>query len=227
MNRNVKRAVGLGALIVAMALVAQARAAFVIDPTDPSHITGVLSDWQPAGTQVLQQDKIWTYTSSTLPATTPLNFDFNVLGGLDHHSLQVGQVRNTSSGATLDYTISIAPGNPGRLITAATLGVDPDGSGLLNGQWSVTKQLFNSETGGLIGTLTVNQSSVNPADVFFAGVTSIDVVETWRLDANSVLTSTTNTYLEGTVPEPASVAIWTLLAGVGIVVGLRRRHRAA
>ena len=55
--------------------------------------------------------------------------------------------------------------------------------------------------------------------------TLLTVHETWTLDATGLVKNSTNTFVQGTVPEPASVAVWTMLAGVGIVVGTLRARK--
>jgi hypothetical protein len=122
-------------------------------------------------------------------------------------------------------------GSPDLRIFRASLSISTDDSIANLGAWSVTEKLY-SDPGltNLITTLSLS-SSVPPEITDPTSVsknipdqTAIYVVETWSLpDGGSDLPSTTNQFTEG-IPEPASLAVWTLLGAGAAGMALRRRR---
>jgi hypothetical protein len=178
---------------------------------------------------IQQQDKIWKFVSQTgFEASQTAHFNLLTPGGIDNHSLSIGDGGDPIGVGlrSMQYLLSVVPEAPLSEIYTAKLAVDADGS---TGNWSVTKLLYSGRAtpANLIGTLTVNQATPGGlAAINFAGQTSLNVVETWFADANSTLVSTTNTFVQGDVPEPAALVIWSVL-GAGTWFGMRvwRRKR--
>ena len=133
MGTYVKRGVGLGALIVGLVLVGAAQAAVIVPAGDGSYsysttLTAAdaryypnVDPWGSAnGNPVNQQDKVWTYVSSSSPTgvllgMAPVYFSIDSLGGVDHHSLEfLGNASHfklkVAGTYTLEYTLQVAPG---------------------------------------------------------------------------------------------------------------------
>jgi hypothetical protein len=212
MNRYVKCIAGLGALILSVALASEARAVLVADASMS------LGDWATLGS-FQQQDKIWTFGSSSLSPSTLIEFKtFNISPGVDQHTLTltldslIGPSVNT-----LNYTIAVDTGMaPGFFFTQAgldTISINPTNTS--------TKLI----TGGSspLNLLVINGTP--DTQPVFGQPTSLTVNESWTLDATGSINTSTNTFVQGSVPEPASVAVWTMLAGVGIVVGTLRARK--
>ena len=252
MDRHVKYGVVLAALVAALAFALDAQASISTGGPPDYYLLTNMANWQANGA-VDQQDKVWAIGSSTLAppvgggpgslADVATAFGLYMAGGDDNHTLTLSNnggpnLVGNGSTATLCYNISVAPGSP-LLIDSATLDADVDGSPTTSGEdyaWWVKKMFYNAAIGdtdaGLLGTLEVDSTDAATDTATFPGVQSINVVETWYTDADSVIVNTTNTWIEnGTtpvIPEPASIAVWSLLGGIGIaVVGLRRRRPAA
>jgi hypothetical protein len=227
MKTYAKVGVGLGALIVALVLAGEARAAFTL--SGGTLATGVLQDWIDLGNAGLQQqDKLWVYHGSTiLPGTLPLTIKTEVLGnGTDIHSLMLGDIDFADTGATLNYSIQITTPNNGGLnnfvFRAATLDTSTVGVGS-----SAVKNFYSVNALPFL-TLTSTDGSAQTATI--AGqLTSLFIRESWTVNSNGDINQTFNTFTEGAVPEPASIAIWSLL-GAGGWLGVRvwrRRGRSA
>ncbi|MEN6457943.1 MAG: hypothetical protein ABFC63_03370 [Thermoguttaceae bacterium] len=222
MNRYLRIGATVVALLVALAVVGNARAAFV---TSGDTITGTLGDWVDAG-YVQQQDKLWTYvTSSDLDLATSITFTVDALAdGTYIHTLSIGGIDYTESGATLDYTISITtPNNNGLnnfVFQSATLDTTTVGVGS-----TAIKALYaDSETPFL--TLTSTDGSAATSAIT-GDLTTLYIAESWTVESNGYINQTFNTFTEGAIPEPLSIGVWTLLlACVGVSVTLRRRHKA-
>ena len=134
----------------------------------------------------------------------------------------------------LDYNISVTTDSAalGLRIIDATLGINPDGSNGNGGLWSVGKGLSYTVGGGgtkgghsdttNLGTLYLDNQNLhsNVDFVGFAGQPSVDVGEEWIYDGNSIIVSTSNTFKETMIPEPATIIVWSLL-GLASVFGVR------
>jgi hypothetical protein len=220
MKRSLKCTAWLGALIVGLALANSASATIVV--VNPNETTMNLGDWAGlGGAGYSQQDKNWVYLSSSgLSASLPLSFKFFTLGPEDQHLLSIGQL--FQGAYSLDYSISVIQPSAFQIVQAS-LGVDPDGS---KGNWSVTKTFysdpnFSNQVGS---TLTVSNSSPGNAIDTFPGVTTLYVRETWSIDSLSTVVSASNTYVQQ-VPEPASIAVWSVIGVVGLAFGWKYRKQ--
>jgi hypothetical protein len=212
MNRYVKCIAGLGALILSVALASEARAVVVADDSM------TLGDWATLGS-FQQQDKIWTFGSSSLSPLTLIEFKtFNISPGLDQHTLTLTLDTLTGPSVnTLDYTIAVDTFlAPGFFFTQAgldTISVNPT---------NISSKLITG------GTLPVNLNVLNgtpDTQPVFGQPTLLTISESWTLDATGSINTSTNTFVQGTVPEPASVAVWSMLGGLGLVIGWRWRKR--
>jgi hypothetical protein len=236
MNGNWKRAVLGGLLIMSFMLVSQAKATIVIPPPYNPLQTDIATWNADAQKGVLQQDKLWTLVSFTSNLTDgsntgnpmPARFSFVTIAGVENHILTLGDSTSnyilTAGVYDIHYTIQVI-GDPLRYINSASLGVDIGGHPGV----TVTKTL-RDQNGNLLGSGLggpgVLLSVDGVGDATNLATRYLDVVEHIVITGTGAVFSTTDTYTQAT-PEPASLAIWSLLGGVGLVVGWRRRHRTA
>jgi hypothetical protein len=224
MIKQIKCIAGLLALSVTLAFVTPSQAA-VFPVQSPSWTTTFdpVTGWPSHPDGIQQQDKIWTFISQTgIPTTTTATFLFFQNAGIDQHSLSVGLLGQGNY--SLNYSIEVDPAFPLQKISLGSLSVDPDHS---TGSWSVTKTFYDI-SGVQIGLpLTIDNTSPlpNPEVTAISNLSYVNVVETWSVGVGSTIVTTTNVFEQSTVPEPASVAVWTMLAGVGIVVGTLRARK--
>ena len=117
-----------------------------------------------------------------------------------------------------DLLYSIQVLDPNRLITYASLGVDTAG---LLGE-TVTKTFYDKNL-NLLGSIT----SVDgvPAGMSLSTQYLI-VAEHIVVTGVGDVYQTTDTYTQTLVPEPATVIIWSLLGGLGLVFAWRKRKSA-
>ncbi len=217
------RFLGIGALIVGMALASDVQGAIV--PTGETTI----AEWQAAGT-FEQQDKLWKIDSGTTVAgSTKIVFGLSNFNGVDYHTLQILGATGGVTGfsGVLNYTISIAPGFGTFWMTGAGLSTDPDSS---QGIWSVKESLNNGSlpvTANPVGThpLLVLNASQSQKNVAFLGQTVINVNEVFSFDSSSKMMSVTTTFVQSPIPEPATLTIWSLLGCFGAAFSWRRRRR--
>jgi len=171
---------------------------------------------------------------TALPSATPVLFaPDNITPG--KYALTLGNAANPLTSSPLmnntfiSYSISIIPNilnNPFNTIVAVGIASDTDTLG--TGTSTVTKNIYSdANRTNLIGSI----SSVNgsQATVFFASLYStLYITETFASVGNKNINSSTNNFEQAfinPVPEPASLAVWTILAGV--FAGARRRFRVA
>lgn len=219
MNRYLRVAVGLGALIAGLVLAGETRASITI--VSDNEATGTLQDWSDLGsTGFQQQDARWTWLGSTILApTTSLRFLFVTSGNTDFHTLSIGDIDPAHTGATLHYTIQVTTPNNGGLnnfaIVAATLDTTTFGVGSL-----VVKNFAATTDGATF--LTLASTSGGSETVVIPGLKFLDVQESWTVVPGDFVMQTLNAFTQGPVhaPEPASVAIWSLLAA-GSWLGVR------
>jgi hypothetical protein len=209
---------------------------------DPTHYPNV-DPWGSAnGNPVDQQDKFWTYVSSSGPNTNtstgnpggfvfgmaPVYFSIDSPGGVDHHSLELGGNTNhfklnVAGTYTLEYTIQVAPGS-NALITGATLAVNGILGSVSNSLVEIKKILTNS-AGSTVATLdSLGGSAI---DVTFAGVPYLHVLETITVKTGGQVTSTSDTYVQTIIPEPPALLIWSAISLGGAGMAVVRRRKAA
>ncbi len=140
-------------------------------------------------------------------------------GGTDIHGWVFVPADGTwTTGFTLSYTISVAPGNPGLVIFASKDQID---SGFLPNGIVMT----DVQTG--VGTLTTKGGlGLETTQVLYPGLTSVTTVATAVIPAGNGLLSLEQEWFEetvaATVPEPAAM----FLVGAGLVgLSLLRRHQ--
>ena len=228
MSRYLRLGVGLGALIVVFVLVGAAQADIVV-PSD-FYQTKVGTTGSPPGNNpswasnpIQQQDKLYTWSSNS-PNLDGIDVSFTVIAAPseDRHTVTLGGAQDpfpilaTDATYTLDYSVDIVGGGPGIDFKDVTLGVNAPGATNVN----VTKVV--AFAGGNVTLESINGSDVGTG-TFPAGTTHFDVSETIFIGANNSVVATSNQFRQNVVPEPASVTMLTVLAGIGIAVGLRRR----
>jgi len=227
MTKCAKLGTVLGALIAGLALVDVAHATLVnvVHPGGAITATGTLADWIALGAAGFeQQDKIWTYMSSSAnfpdPTTTTVMFETDVIvpGVKDIHTLTVDFNPHVSgpTSFTLSYTIAIDQTiSPDFVFTTARLD-----SNTLSDDTLVVKTL----NGGLL-TLTSTNGS-NTGDVPIPGDPNLlTVSEMFNVNPTGVFEGAVNGFTEQAVPEPTSVAVWGLGVGLAGAAALRRRKR--
>lgn len=207
----------VGCLLAASLIAGQAQAVVV-----PSPFSTTLGGW--AGDVVIQQqDKIWTFIDTTLPLDTGAIFNTVVLPAEDVHTLHLdfttlpGGILAPGDYA-LHYTIAIDQIiSPGFTFKDAALDSDVPTD-------AATATIVKTLTPG--GLLTSIGGAPDGPNVFPAGTTLVDVSETFHVEANGIVTGTTNTFTElnpRPIPEPATLVIWSVLGALGLGLAWRRR----
>jgi hypothetical protein len=226
MNRYAKLGVGLGALIVGLAFIAESQGSIYVIPAGPLgtyHYVTDLAGWASYDA-IKQQDKLWKFvgTDTDFDLSQPITFNLLTPGGIDNHALTVGSPVDGGSGPytyTMKYSIEVDSSdtaNALRFINKASLHVDADDS---TGVWYVEK-LIKDISGNLLADLRVDNGQTAVVSATFVPNKIVFVEETWYADSNSSLANSTNTFVETIVPEPAAIIVWTLL-GAGSWLGMR------
>jgi len=165
------------------------------------------------------QDKMYTDWAGNLPSNTVVSIQ-TVAGLIDTHIVTIGDLDIGTW--TFDYIITIDPLTPDyayRNIIGVTLGFDSAG---VDGN-SATKEIYAGGTlqGGVLDTLF---STGSPDTSVPMAEKSLFIRETVSV-TNGTYTSTTNSFTQAVVPEPATNA----LIGFGLLglVWLGRKKMSA
>jgi hypothetical protein len=219
MNRVFKSL--LGVLLTGCCLAGQAQADIIALDRLP------FSTWQ--STPFQQQDKLYTYVSSTGISGGLFAFATNAQPTEDIHTVtRIGALFPGTF--QLRYSVEIV-GNS-NTFKDASLGVNVTGA-LPNA--TVTESIYSDPFvtpamtamvvgpgGGSAGPNLIGGGS---------GLTKIWVQDDIVVGSNGQVNSFTNTFTQNfadnRVPEPASLALWGAVGAVGLIVGWRKRRRKA
>jgi hypothetical protein len=200
-------------------------------------------DLFPSGAGVVRK-----YTTSGIPVNTSL------ITGLDHEPYFIAAsggylyVEDRLPGGTIGkYTLSGVPVNPS-LVTVPewTSGIVVSGTDLyaLNGYPQGYVDKYDTDghlvTGHLFETGSYPQSNPSSFGLFDGNLFVLDGSKAQRVREYTTDGALVNASLitfpdtgairiavAPTVPEPSTLIIWSLLGGLGIAVGLRRRRKAS
>jgi hypothetical protein len=218
--------------IIVLAVAGQLQAAIVDVPIgDGNYVYDTLihtsttqfpaDPWE--GNPIQQQDKLWTYvSSSTSLGNAPVHFELVISGGIEYHEIKladnVGNYRLEPGTYTLHYTIQVTDSQ--RAITEVSLAVD----GRLTAGVDIVKTLRESAEGPIVGIL---HSTGGPVDIGISPSQFLDVVEVINVSDGAYINSTTNTYKQALVPEPVSLIVWSLLGATGMAIVVWRKRKSA
>jgi hypothetical protein len=193
-------------------------------------IDTTIGGWESAVTlQDTGVDKIWTFISSTLNSATTIEIDNS---GPSHsltiNSNFVGDNPLSSTAYTLRYKIAIDTTiEPDWVFSRVGI----DSNVLQNGGPGVaavvTKSIYTDNFTTLLDTIVSTNGSVDNTSTF----TDLKLKELWieetffHNSTDNQIRGTTNTFNQAPVPEPASLAIWSLIAVGGAAVAASRRRR--
>jgi len=198
---------------------------------DPAHFPGKYP-WAYGDGKIIQNDKIFTYIDSTSNLNlSPVKFIIMNAGGVDYHSIKladnVGNFTLTPGTYVLEYTIEVAAEFPLVVIKDASLAVDGRTKQGNVSLVTVTKDFYTDITHQTkLAPSLVSVGGTGDYVLFPGGVRFVDVVETIVVSDGGWVNSTTDTYSQTIVPEPATLAIWSLLGAcgwLGMRVARRRR----
>ncbi len=186
-------------------------------------IDTTLRQWKDVG-KITDQDKIYTFGSTDLDLAIGVSFDLDVFPTEDIHQVTVDKI---GSGTWfLEYTITIDPLSD-FYFKAVSLGSNVPGSSP-----DVLVEKFVSYDGGPLFTLSSLSGAADGPDLVFPVLTKellirdVFKVDTGVVSGTGILNSTTNTFTQARVPEPASIVSFGGLALLMGVVMMRRRKRA-
>jgi hypothetical protein len=223
MAKNLKFASVFGGIVLSLSLVSPSRAS----------INTVLSSWSQS--PVVIGNATWTLVSfmNLSPTTVPVVFSETSLSGTDSYSMTLGDSSHVLTPGIYDlkYLISLSPGTSFQTasLSATLTGVFPAAT--------VTKSFYTNSSFSptALATLTsVNGKLTSTGAV--GGLTSLYVDEIISVTGGAVasitdtfttVTSKNENHPQDVVPEPASIAVWTVLVGGVVAFGAGyRRHRA-
>ena len=156
--------------------------------------------------------------SSTVPA-------------MDLNSVNVTSMGNAGT-IKISFTGKYLPRDP--VITDFTHSIGGTTQGTIETSLYIGTSAFDEGT--LISTMTPTLSGVGPSSVFSDQTTGFDDgtdVDYWLTltatithEGGGPQTSSFNAAVDtAAIPEPASIAIWTLMAGIGGLIWMRRRSK--
>ena len=229
MVRFVKLLAVVGLVAFGLSFVGESQASIVQIPDAGNGYLGygTVSQWD--GSPVTQLDKVWTYLWSTpnlLTSTGSPQTVYNSYDALftyqtpDVHELQVGDFlgRIFYPGTyELKYSVAVNGAGPGTSFQSATAGIYVSGAG-----YSFSENIYQDPLETLLITAPVPNG---PIDNLVNGYTILYVNDTLTVTTAIYADGFTNTFTENTVvPEPTTLAVWSLLAAGGLGMRVLRRR---
>lgn len=174
-----------------------------------------INQWSLDGAQVdADGDTQWSILAyDTFLGTSTISMDELDVAGVDYYTMTFDFLPSPIQNASysLEY-VGQQLGN--EYFGSAHLDSTHAGVGT-----SVTKQIFDNDTGALL--LTLISTDGNPAEGFYAATKNIRIVETYSAGPNGALSSSENTF--DVIPAPLTPA----LLGMGLVgLGWMRRRQS-
>jgi hypothetical protein len=218
-RRSLFLAIAVAAIIGGVGTL-DARAGWVPLPTTMDQLLPAGSFTTVAGSTETDTFSNFTFTSSAIPATTPVldpaELNVSAFGvGKPEAGLEFSGALFAPAGTIVDYKISyIVTAPTGSLLNDALLGATyniPTGS---TGSVVIGESLFNAATQSPIGSLSLTNPAIGQS-INFAGVTSILVKKDILIQGGSTgagLSIVDQGFSSTGVPEPASIA----LLGIGM-----------
>jgi len=196
-------------------------------------IMTTIGGWQAAVNEHIGDKTFHFISASSNLLGTNVTFD-TVAGNQDVYTVTIGGPL-TAGTYTLDYTIAITPPTFSTDIVGVQIGSTPSGAGPspLFATTIASKDVYNPSQTTYYGTLTSTNGVNSPVLLATMGpsllIHEVISITDGILFAGQI-NSTTNTFYQAqvpghtppVVPEPASMAIWSLGA-IGLAFGARRR----